>query len=89
MTTQLQQEMLKKIARSEYTPMNGCEPETYLDTETWSNAVLETAQDNGVFTSLLNANLVQHSGEGRYATVWLTEECFKEYEAIFKVLKIK
>ena len=27
------------------------------ETETWANGIIETAQDKGVFTSLLNAGL--------------------------------
>lgn len=76
--TDLQNDMLKKIARSEFTAINGDEPETWMDTETWADTIIETPVDKGVFTSLLKENMVEHLGSGRDAYVRLT---FKGMEA--------
>lgn len=83
MTTKLQQNMLTAIALSEYTPVNGSEPETNDDVgEVWANTIIYDAQDKGVFTSLLNAGLVKHSGTGRDAVVSLTDAGFAEYKRL-------
>jgi hypothetical protein len=59
--TPLQMEMLRKIARSDYTAVNGSEPESVEDVgEVWADDVINSAADKGVFTSLLNAGLVTH-----------------------------
>jgi len=34
------------------------------ETETWADGIIKTAQDKGVFTSLLNAGLVSCIGKG-------------------------
>ena len=60
--------MLKKITTDEMTCVNGAEPESIEHTETWDDGIIETAQDKGVFTSLLNARLVSHIGKGRDST---------------------
>jgi hypothetical protein len=75
--TQLQAAMLKKIAFDEFTPANGSMPSCAADTETWADQVIETAQDKGVFTSLLNAKLVWHRGSGREGGVGLTEQGYQ------------
>ncbi len=80
--TPLQQAMLLKIARSEYTPVDGEVPQNAGETETWADMVIETADDKGVFTSLKNAELVWHSGEKKDAGVGLTEKGFALYQAI-------
>lgn len=49
--------MLKKIATDEMTCVNGAEPESIEEFETWADGIIEIAQDKGVFTSLLNAGL--------------------------------
>jgi hypothetical protein len=82
MTTTLQTEMLKAIARDELTPVNGAEPESRHDAETFADCVIETAVDKGTFTSLLNAGLVWHSGKGRDAVVGLTDAGFDAYKAL-------
>lgn len=83
MTTKLQQAMLAKIALSEYTPANGSEPETNDDVgQVWADCIIEDAEDKGVFTSLLNAGLVKHEGQGRDACVYLTDAGFAEYKKI-------
>ena len=66
--TPLQAAMLKKIATDEMTCVNGAEPESIEQTETWDDGIIETAQDKGVFTSLLNARLVSRIGKGRDST---------------------
>ena len=59
--TTLQMAMIKKIAENDYTATNGRKPETLDDIgEVWANCVIEDAQDKGVFTTLLSANLVTH-----------------------------
>ena len=62
--TPLQAAMLKKIATDEMTCVNGAELESIEQTETWDDGIIETAQDKGVFTSLLNARLVSRIGKG-------------------------
>jgi hypothetical protein len=83
--TFLQKQMLIKMARSEYTFLNGAEPNTAADTETWANVIIETTQDKGVFTSLLNASLVWHCGSGTDAVVGLTAVGFTIYEQLREV----
>lgn len=80
--TELQKAMLVKIARSEYTSINGAMPENPYDTLTWQDTIIETAQDKGVFTSLLNAGLVYSNGRGQEASCQLTEKGFAQYLAI-------
>lgn len=80
--TPLQQDMIYKIARSDYTSVNGAVPKNAADTETWADTIIETAEDKGVFTSLKNAGLVWHSGEKKDAGVGLTDEGFVLYQAI-------
>ena len=84
MTTPLQNAMLKKIARNEFTSVNSCEPETLGDIGwVWADCVIEDSQDKGVFTSLINAGLVKHSGnKGRDASVTLTEAGFVAYKSL-------
>lgn len=83
--TPLQQAMIRKIARNEFTPVNGAIPENAANTETWANVIIESAEDKGVFTSLKNAGLVWHSGEnGRDAGVGLTEKGFQVFVKIEK-----
>lgn len=80
--TKLQAEMLKKIATSEFTRLNGAEPKNAEDTLTWASDVIETSQDKGVFTSLLNAGLAIHHGDGRDAVVKLSDSGFKVYKLL-------
>lgn len=76
MATELQIEMIKKIAFDEFTEVNGRMPQDVDQTHTWADGIIETAEDKGVFTSLLNADLVWHSGKGRDAGVGLTPAGF-------------
>lgn len=81
--TPLQFDMLKNIARNDHTPVNGAEPKTIDDVSwVWADCVIETVQDKGVFTSLVNAGLAKHSGhKGRDACVTLTQAGFDAYKA--------
>lgn len=83
MTTPLQNEMLNAIARDELTPVNGARPTNAADATTYADMVIETAEDKGVFTSLLNAGLVYHSGKGRDAVVGHTEAGFAAWSAAY------
>ena len=48
----------------------------------WADCIIEDATDKGVFTSLLNAGMVEHGGKGRDAAVNLTDAGFAEYKRI-------
>jgi len=77
--TDLQMLMIRKIATSEYTPVNGDTPRTAKETETWRDTIIETPEDKGVFTSLLNAGLVWSSGRAHDAGCGLTEAGFAAF----------
>ena len=82
MTTKLQAAFLAIIARSEFTAVNGAEPSALADIGwVWSDCVIENNTDKGVFTSLLNAGLAEHSGKGKQACVTLTQAGFDAYKA--------
>lgn len=84
MATMLQTAMLNKIARSEFTEQNGGYPETNDEIgSVWADCIIEDAEDKGVFTSMLNAGLVAHSGKGRDAVVWLTDAGFAEWQKAY------
>jgi hypothetical protein len=80
--TPLQKQMLRSIARSDFTIVNGCEPVALEEVSwVWANTVIETPEDKGVFTSLLNAGLVEHNGlKGRDACITLTAAGFAAYK---------
>ena len=78
--TKLQTLMLKKIATSEFTHLNGAEPTCAADTQTWANAIIESNEDKGTFTSLMNIDLVKHDGSDTEKTVELTEQGFRIYK---------
>ena len=82
MATKGQFEMLRNIARSEYQPRNGAEPETFDDLDwIWAEMIIETAEDKGTFTSLVNAGLAEHNGaEDDEACVRLTEAGLDAYK---------
>lgn len=82
--TPLQAAMIKKIALSEFTSLNGGEPESLNDIGwVWADCTIEDAQDKGVFTSLMNAGLVEHSGgPKRDAGVTLTQAGFEVYKSL-------
>ena len=61
--TPLQAQMLREIALSDFTEVNGREPDTLQDIGwVWADTVITDAQDRGVFLSLQQAELVLHSG---------------------------
>jgi hypothetical protein len=86
--TDLQNAMLKEIARSDYTAVNGKEPECVDDIgEVWVNVVIRTAEDKGVFTSLINAGLAVHLPDPEHradSTLSLTQAGFDAYKAIIQ-----
>ena len=83
MTTELQNLMLKNIARSEYSSVNGAEPESLSDIDwIWADTIIEDAEDKGVFTSLVNAGLAVHSGGKKDAAVTLTTAGFAAYKSL-------
>ena len=81
--TSLQIAMLNKIARNDFTNVNGDEPKTLNDIGwIWASEIIVTAQDKGVYTSLVNANMVEHNGEsGLNACITLTIKGFEAYKA--------
>lgn len=88
--TTLQIAMLNKIARSEFSRINGGYPETLDDVgEVWANCTLQTKADGGVFTTLAALGLVDiykaprnaRRGGNDDSTVWLTETGFAAYKA--------
>lgn len=82
--TTLQAQMIKDIALNEMTALNGAMPETLSDIAdgVWADCVIETKQDKGTFTSLMNAGLVDHSGRGEDAIVGLTKEGFEVFKSL-------
>lgn len=82
MTTKLQSSMLAKIAESEFQPTNGSIPSSFDELDwVWADCIIEDAEDKGVFTSLVNAGMVEHSGnKGRDACVRLTETGWNAYK---------
>lgn len=80
--TELQLKLMFKIIEDDYTEFNGnakaiLESNDENETTTWASSILETAQDKGTFTSLLNADLVWHTSEGRDSKVGLTKTGFE------------
>jgi len=80
--TKLQFNLLSKIVEDDYTNFNGnakalLESNDHNESTTWASSILETAQDKGTFTSLLNANLVWHTSDGRDSRVGLTKTGFE------------
>lgn len=79
--TELQVAMLVKIAEDLHTPLNGEVPDNHEDATTFAEMVIESAQDKGVFTSLMNAGLVWHLKDGKDSTCGLTGKGFEIYKA--------
>ena len=86
--TELQAAMIHKIAFHEMNPSNGARPSAIEDVNLWADDAIETAQDKGVFTSLMNAGLVWHSGKGRDAGVGFTEAGWEMFQLLFPVSQI-
>lgn len=82
MTTPLQEKMIVAIAEDEYTPLNGHEPDRAEDATTWQEMIINDSEDKGVFTSLLNAELVWSGGRGKDAGCGLTQKGFEVYKRI-------
>jgi hypothetical protein len=82
MITPLQTQMIIKIARSEFTTVNGAVPKSLTDIGwVWADMIIEDSEDKGVFTNLLKNNLAKHCGnKGRDASVTLTEDGFKVFQ---------
>ena len=81
--TPLQAAMIKLIAENEMTVINGGKPSDLDDVgQVWVSCVIFSAEDKGVFTSLLNARLVEHGGSGKEAWAGLTNDGFAAYKAL-------
>ena len=81
MVTALQEQMLAKIILNDFTPLNGNEPEDYSEVEpTWADMVIDTQQDKGTFTSLVNAGMAFHEGKGRDAIIGVTQKGYDAYK---------
>ena len=88
MATILQAQMLRKIALSEYTPVNGAFPSCFEDAgRVWADVIIEDAEDRGVVRSLVNAGLVGHEGKGKEAILYLTETGYATFIEIEKANK--
>lgn len=79
--TPLQAEMIKAIARSEFTQINGREPDSPNETETWTDEIVNTAQEKGVWASLFNAGLITGMG-GAGGFTRLTQKGFDAYKSL-------
>lgn len=79
--TALQFDMLNKIATSPYNENDGMYLNSASESATWANCIIETAQDKGVFTSLLNAGMVYHIADGQDSLAGLTEAGFQAWKA--------
>lgn len=81
--TKNQAEMINSIAFSEYTLVNGAHPQHPDDINwVWAGCVIESAEDKGTFTSLVNAGLARHNGHsGKDACVTLTEDGFLAFQS--------
>ncbi len=82
--TNLQDKMIRAIARNDFTEVNGATPKSLNDIGwVWANTVIYSAEDKGVFTSLVNAGLAAHNNyKGDDACVTLTEAGFLAYQAL-------
>lgn len=80
-----QANMINAIAFSEYTPVNGDHPESLDQIDwIWADCVIESAEDKGTFTSLVNAGLAKHNGHsGSDACVTLTEKGFAVFQSFY------
>ena len=82
MATELMKAMIVAIAEDELAPCNGARPTCVEDAITWTDCVVTTAQDKGVLTNLIKAELVSQAGRGRDSCVALTAEGFALYNSI-------
>jgi hypothetical protein len=87
--TELQYAMLCKIIEDDYTSSNG---NTVIALEegsneclTYVNQIIESAQDRGTATSLINAGLVKRHNAGTADDcIWLTDEAIELMKARYK-----
>ena len=82
--TNLEVAMIKEIAYSDYTSLNGATPKCLNDIGwVWANCVIYSNADKGVFSSLVKKGLAVHSGNsGEDACVTLTEAGFQAFQTI-------
>jgi hypothetical protein len=88
--TKLQYAMLVKIIEDDFTWNNGDAIANLEEGEdacmTFVNQIIETAQDCGTATSLMNAGLIQrHTSGTREDCVWLTEEAVELMRELYTV----
>ena len=77
--TELQYAMLCKIIEDDYTSSNGNAVEALKEGSygcyTYVNQIIESSQDRGTATSLINAGLVKrHNAGTREDCIWLTDD---------------
>ena len=77
-------QILRNIARSEYTNVNGAEPSSLKDIDyVWMNCVVDTAKEKDAIAELMKAGLVtKDKGVGADACVSLSREGFYAYKAL-------
>lgn len=80
--TELEQDMILRIAENDYQYDTPVVPS---DTNVWTNVIVSTPQDKGVFSSLIKKALVEHTAyysEGNPDnTIQLTKAGFEYYLA--------
>ena len=83
-TTQKELDLIVAIAESEYTELNGCEPDNADQTAGYVFAVADTNAKGGTLASLLKKGLVWFKKEKNIDDnlVGLTEEGFIAYKSL-------
>jgi hypothetical protein len=81
MMNPLQEQMILKIAHSAMNTAKG-KPYRALETNTWADVIIESAEDKVVFASLVKDGLARHSSKALCAGVCLTEAGFAAYMEI-------
>ena len=83
--TELQKAMLIKIATCEFNGVDGIadELDQPFQSTTLANMIIESCQDKGVFTSMLNADLVFHNSDEADSTVGFTQKGFEIFKNIW------
>ena len=86
--TELQFNLLSKIVEDDCTRFNGnakalIETNEPYESTTWASMIIETSEERGTFTSLLNADLVWHISDGRDSTVGLTKSGFEVMQEFY------
>lgn len=80
--TELEKEIIIKIARSEYTCLNGEEPTYPNETSTWVGCVVSGNEDNAVLSSLIQKGIVCQYEDGKDSVCCLSDEGFKIYKSM-------